>query len=230
MKQKLFIIGASTTAIHVYKFVKEYQLFDVKGFAVHKKYIKDTTFQDLPLYAIEEIDKIVDKNKDLLFVAMLWNKLNADRRHVYENLQNEGYHFANIISPTAKIRGKLKGDNCWIHDYTIIQNDAEIGENTAIMAFTLIGAHTEIGSHCFLGAKSTIGGGCKIGEQSFIGINSTVFDDTIIGKKCIIGACTAVKRNLPDYSSCKTSLTSTEIKQYSEEIIESKLLFNKNIR
>ncbi len=230
MKQKLFIIGASTTAIHVYKFIKEYQLFDVAGFAVHKEYIKDNTFQDLPIYAIEEIDKIVDKNKDLLFVAMLWNKLNADRRQMYENLKKEGYHFANIISPSAKIRGNIKGNNCWIHDYTIIQNDAEIGENTAIMAFTLIGAHTEIGSHCFLGAKSTIGGGCKIGEQSFIGINSTIFDDTIIGKKCIIGACTAVKRNLPDFSSCKTLLTSIEIKEYSEEIIESKLLFNKNVR
>ena len=95
------------------------------------------------------------------------------------------------------------------------------------MAFTLIGAHTEIESHCFFGAKSTIGGGCKIGKQSFIGINSTVFDDTIIGEKCIVGACTAVKRNMPDYSLCKTSSTNTEIKQYSEDIIESKLLFSK---
>lgn len=230
MKQKLIIIGASTTAIHVYKFINEYELFDIVGFAVNRQYINEEIFMGLPLYSIEDLEDIIDKNEDLLFVAMLWNKLNADRRHIYENLKKEGYHFANIISPTAKIRGKLKGDNCWIHDYAIIQNDVEIGENVAMMAFTLIGAHTEIGSHCFFGAKSTIGGGCKIGKQSFIGINSTVFDDTIIGEKCIVGACTAVKRNMPDYSLCKTSSTNTEIKQYSEDIIESKLLFSKNVR
>ena len=81
-----------------------------------------------------------------------------------------------------------------------------------------------------MGTKSTVAGGCTVGEQSFIGINSTVFDDTHVGRKCIVGACSAVKRNLPDYHACKTRLESMQVKAYAPEVIESKLLFRENVR
>ena len=123
----------------------------------------------------------------------------------------------------------IAGDNCWIHDFVVIQNDTTIGNNVAIMAQTLIGDNAVIEDHCFLGAKSTVGGGSVIGEQTFVGINCTVFDDTKVGKKCILGACTSVKRNVPDYSLYKTS-SEIVIKQYGEDVIESKLMFSKNVR
>lgn len=228
MKQNLLIIGTSTTALHVYNFVNEYGLYNIIGFAVDREYIKEKTFLDLPVFAMDEIEEKIDKNNDFLFVAMLWNRLNSDRRKIYEQLKSKGFQFANIISPTAKVRGILEGENCWIHDYVIIQNEAIIGTNVAMMAFTLIGAHCEIGAHCFFGAKSTVGGGCKIGEQTFVGINTTIFDDRIVGKKCIVGACTALKRDLSDFSSCKTDIDSMVIKTYDENIVESKLVFSEN--
>lgn len=228
MKKNLLIIGTSTTAVHIYNFIEEYKLFHIIGFAVDRKYLNDNLFLNLPVYPLDEIENIIDKENDLLFVAMLWNRLNSDRRKIYEHLKNKGFQFANIISPTSKVRGKLLGDNCWIHDYVIIQNNTIIEENVAIMAFTLIGAHCEIGAHSFFGAKSTIGGGCKIGQQTFVGINATVFDDRIVGKKCIVGACTAVKRDLPDFTSCKTNLESMVIKSYDESIVENKLIFSEN--
>ena len=137
---------------------------------------------------------------------------------------------ANLISPNAIIRGNIKGDNCWIHDYVIIQNDAQLESDIAIMAYSLIGADTHIGSHCFFGARSLLGGGSVIGEQSFVGLNATIFDDTKIGKKCLVGACTAVKRNMPDFSKYVTSSDDIVIKQYSEDEIENKLVFSKNKR
>lgn len=228
--KKLIIIGLSTTATHLFEFVKCYDLFEVLGFAVDREYIRMESYKGLPIYAIDEIDKVIDKERDYLFVAMLWNKLNSERRAMYERLKRVGFKFANVISPTARIRGALTGDNCWFHDYTIVQNDAVIGANVVAMAFTLIGADVVIGPHCFFGAKSTIGGGSKIGEQSFVGINSTVFDDTVVGEKCIIGACTAVKRNMPDFTLCKTNTEGFIVKSYNKDEIESKLLFSKNVR
>lgn len=228
MNKNLLIIGTSTTAIHVYNFVKEYKLYNILGFAVDRDYLKDNLFLGLPVYAIDELEQKIDKESDLLFVAMLWNKLNLDRKNTFEQLKNKGFSFANLISPTAKVRGKLIGENCWIHDYVIVQNDAIIGTNVVMMAFTLIGAHCEISSHCFFGAKSTVGGGCTIGEQTFVGINTTIFDDRVVGRKCIVGACTALKRDLPDYSSCKTDIDSMVIKTYDDNIIENKLIFSEN--
>lgn len=227
--ERLIIIGLGTNARHVFEFVNDYKLYEVIGFAVDEQYRTETTFYDKPVYTIESLGEQIDKDKVKVFIALLWNHLNADRRDLYIRLKTQGYKFANIISPKAIIRGKIKGDNCWIHDFVVIQNDAEIGNNVAIMAFSLVGAHSKIEEHCFLGAKSTIGGNSFIGTQSFVGINCTVFDDTKIGSKCILGACTAIKRNMPDYSYTKMS-TVYEVKQYDSETIEEKLIFSKNVR
>lgn len=233
--EKLVIIGISNNALNAYRFIKDYALFDVVGFAVNREYLDKDEFCGLPVYAIEELDRFVDKRETKVFVALLWNRLNADRKKLYLELKAKGYHFANLISPKAVIHSEYikskswQGKNCWIHDYVVIQDRARIGSNVAIMALSLIGDNTVIGDHCFLGAKSTVAGGCTIGEQTFVGINCTVFDDTIVGKKCILGACTAVKRNVPDYSRYVTS-SDMKIIQYDENTIEEKLLFRLNKR
>ena len=88
--KNLIIIGISSTAEHVYHFVREYNLYNIVGFAVNEKYKKQDSFLGKPLYTIENLENIIDKRTDLLFVAMLWNRLNADRRQIYESLKNQG--------------------------------------------------------------------------------------------------------------------------------------------
>lgn len=229
-KQRLFIIGTSSTAVHLYQFVQEYELFDIQGFAVDRDYLTDSQFLGLPVYAIEDLPLVVDKDNDLLYVAIMWNHLNGDRRRMYERLKAQGFHFANVLSPTAKVRGTLQGENCWLHDYVIVQDHAVIGADTMIMAYALIGSYVTMGPHCFCAAKCTIGGKCSIGEQCFIGIGSTVFDERIVGNKCVVGAGVNLNRSLPDFSVSKIAPESFVSKQYEEEVIESKLMFSKNVK
>lgn len=226
----LIIIGTSTNARHVYEFVKMYKLYNVIGFAVNSKFKTCDTLYNLPVFELESLkEKISIPFK--VYIALLWNNLNRDRRVLFEYCESQNFKFANLISPTAIIReSSILGRNCWVHDYVIIQNDTTIGDNVAIMAYSLIGADCIVGSHCFFGARSLLGGGSNVGTQTFIGLNSTIFDDTIIGDKCIIGACTAVKRNIPSFSKYITSSDNIVIKQYSENEIENKLVFSKNKR
>lgn len=228
--QKLIIVGLSSTARHVYEFVKAYNLYEIVGFAVNDKYRTESSFLGYPVYSLENLIEEFGSNDFYLFIAILWNHLNRDRKELYHYCKSQGYKMANLISPHAILRSELKGDNCWIHDFVVIQNAAVIESNVAIMAFTLIGANTHVGAHCFFGARSLLGGGSSVGAQCFIGLNSTVFDDTTIGEKCIIGACTAVKRNLPDFSRYVTSSDNIVIKQYTETEIEDKLVFANNKR
>jgi carbonic anhydrase/acetyltransferase-like protein (isoleucine patch superfamily) len=165
-----------------------------------------------------------------IFVSLGWNKLNAERRYLYERLKSEGFQFANLISPLAVIRGKVEGDNCWINDYTVIQSDACIKSDVTVREGVIIGNGTVINEHCFISVNAVIGGGSSIGEQTFVGMRGTVFDGTKVGEKCLVGACAIVKRNLKDYSVCKTTLNSCEIKQYDENTIEQKLIASKNVR
>ena len=229
--EKLIIVGIGTNSRLALNFVQYHNLFNVIGFAVNKEYRMVSEFQGYKVYDLDTLEETIgDKRNYSLFISLLWNHLNADRRKLYDYCKNKGYKLANLISPLAIIRSEIKGDNCWIQDQVVIQNDTVIGSNVAIMAGALIGADCNVGSHCFLGAHSLLAGGCTLGEQSFIGLKATVFDDTTIGNKCIIGACTAVKRDVPDFSRYVTSSDNMIIKHYNENEIESKLMFNKNVR
>jgi sugar O-acyltransferase (sialic acid O-acetyltransferase NeuD family) len=229
MKKKLIIVGTGVNARHVYCFIKDYDLFDVLGFAVDKEYKTSDEYLGLPVYEINELRQKFDMENTLLFIAIFWNRLNADRRSVYERLKADGYKFANVISPNAIIHGAIVGDNCWIHDNVIINSDAVVKSDVMIMANAFIGQDSLIENHCFCGARCLVAA-AHIGEQTFLGLSSTVFDGVKIGKKCLVGACCAVKRNMPAYSLCKTPNDSVVFKQYDEDTIESKLLFKKNIR
>lgn len=227
---RIVIIGTGVAANNICKFIEKYNLYDVIGFAINREYKTKESFLGKPVFEIESLDQIVDKSKDYIFVAIQWNRLNADRRKVYEQLKSEGYMFANLISPLASINGQLIGDNCWITDFVCIDTDAVIGNNVFVKVGAWVGDHANISDHCFIAAKSTVGGGVKVGEQSFIGLGAVVFDDTTVGRKCIVGAATALKRNLPNYCVYKTSNDNSVIKEYPTDEIEQKLVFKKNVR
>lgn len=227
---KIVIIGTSVAASNVYKFIEKYRQYDVIGFAVNREFKTEDTYLGKTVYEIEALGQIIDKTQDYIFVAIQWNRLNADRRSVYEQLKGEGYRFANLVSPLASINGYLKGDNCWITDFVCIDTDAVIGNDVFVKVGAWVGDHALVGDHCFIGAKSTVGGGVQVGEQSFIGLGAIVFDDTKVGKKCIVGAATALKRNLPDYCVYKTASDNFVVKEYAETEIEQKLQFKKNVR
>ena len=229
-KDNIVIIGIGNTAKIIYNFVCQYNLYEVKGFAVDEKYISSDVFMGLPVFPIEKLSNIIDIKNDYLFCAILWNRLNADRTKMYLRLKSQGFRFANLISPKAVINGELNGDNCWINDYAKIDYYVSVGSNVFIKSCSFIGDNTIISDHCFVAENTTIGGGVRIGEQSFIGLGTTVFDEVTIGKKCVVGAATALKRNLPNFSVFKTNSDNFIVKSYTEDVIENKLLFSKNIR
>ena len=182
------------------------------------------------VFPLEKLDKFMDKNNDYLFVAILWNRLNADRRLMYERVKSMGYKFANIVSPYARVRGELQGDNCWICDDVIVQEHVKLGNNVFIKDNALVAHWSIVENHSFIAVNATVCGAVHIGEQSYIGANSTIFDEVKIGKKCLIGGATIVKRNVPDCSVVKVPNNTMIIKQYPEEVIESKWQAHHNIR
>ena len=233
--QNLVIVGISDTADRIIRFVEHYHLFHVLGCTVNKEYMPKTGMaivggQERKVYPLEELDQYIDKENDLLFVAVLWNRLNADRRKLYLKVKDMGYKLANIISPMACVRGEIKGDNCWISDGVFLQEKTMVGNDVFIMDNAMIGHRSMIEDHVFVTIRATICGSVTIGEQSYIGANSAVFDEVKIGKKCLIGGATIVKRNVPDFSVVKVPNDTMVIKQYSEEVIESKWQAHHNVR
>ena len=230
MKPNLLIVGTSITARSIYTYVVDYDLYHLIGFVVDKEYKACDTYCDKPVFTFDSLPVGFNKCKDYLFIAMEWDRLNATRRKLYERIKKDGYQLANIISPHAIVHGVLLGDNCWICDGVIIENDVKIYENVMVKSGAKIAHLSTIEPHCFVGANSFLAGGVNLGEQTYVGISATIFNSVNVGKKCLIGACTYVKRHLPDYSVIKTKNDEFDIKTYSEDEIENKLLAKIRIR
>ncbi len=233
--KNIVIVGISDTADRIILFIERYKLFNVLGCAVNKPYVPQEGRVILggvkrKVWALEELDKYIDKENDLLFVAVLWNRLNADRRSLYEKVKNMGYKMANIVSPHAMVRGELKGDNCWICDSVVVQEHVVLGNNTFIMDKAIVAHRSIVENHVFIAANAMVCGSVVVGEQSYVGVNATVFDEVHIGKKCLIGGATIVKRNIPDCCVVKTPANMMVLKEYPEDVIETKWMAHHNRR
>lgn len=230
MKSKLFIIGLGATAGEIRLFIEKYDLYEIAGFAVNQQYISAKSFHGYPIYAIEKLNEVIDKEKDLLFVALFWNHLNNDRRNLYETLKEDGYRFATLISPKCDVNQSQIGENCWISDYVYIKPNVKINDNTFINAGAIVEINTTIGKHCFIATGSVIGGSCRIEDQCFVGLNATIFDHTVVGHHSIIGAAVALKRNVLPCTLVKTSSNAVSVTEYQLDEICEKLVVQKNIR
>ena len=231
--KKIAIIGAHTNARVIYYMIKKYNLFEVACFAVDKEYLHgEKEYLGLPLIAIDELPKYISKETDYVFIGVLWNNLNSDRRHLYEKMKCLGYKFVNVISPTAVIQEEVKlGENILICDNAIIECNTSIGDDTYIHGGAFVSESCNIGRHCFLGIKSLTAGAVTLGDQCFVGVGATLFDEVKIGEKCVIGARTIIKRHLPSYSMVKTKTSELQvIEQLDADSITGKIVAGKNIR
>lgn len=228
---KLVILGRSETADRLAQFIEHYSLFEIVGYAVNRQYYTIAEFRNRPVWILEELDKHIDFSEVKVITGLFWNHLNADRRKLYELTKSlfPSIKFANVISPTAVIRGSI-GENNWLMDYVIIHEDARVENNCILADYSIVGHKTRLCSHCFVAIRSTLGGTCVIGEQTFVGLSATIFNDTTIGEKCIIGATTAIKRNVPAYSVVKVSSENQITKTIPQEEIENKWVAKRNIR
>ena len=64
------------------------------------------------------------------------------------------YKFANIVSPHARVRGELQGDNCWICDDVIVQERAKLGNNIFIKDNALVAHWSIVEDHSFITLNS----------------------------------------------------------------------------
>lgn len=216
--EKLLIIGAGYLAEEVVSFIQRYDLFEIIGFAVDTNYIKEE-HMGYPVYNLKNIENGIDKNEAKIFIAISWYQyLNKYKREKYDELKAKGFHFANLISPSATVLSQDIGEGNWIDDQVYIAYGSSIGSNNTFRPCSYVAHHSSIGNHNVLSIKSTICGSVTMGDCSFIGASALVFNKVRIGNKCIVGGGAIAKRDLLDYSMVVAS--DCYIKQCDENSIE----------
>ena len=198
--EKLLLIGAHEVAKEVKCFVEDYGLFEIVGYSVNRKYIKDNAIDGLPVIPLEELDNEIDRETTKVFMAISWGqRLNQVRKDIFNELKARGYSFANLIAPRAVIMTDDIGEGNWFHDFSYIGHKTVIGDNNDFRPFSTIGHYTSVGSHNHF-SKCTVGGVAKLGDCNFVGMQAIVFNRVNIGNKNFIGAGTIVKKDLGDFT------------------------------
>ena len=193
---KIVIFGAGDIAqLAHYYFTKDSD-HEVVAFTVDKEFLKEETFQNLPVVDFADVEKKYPPDSYKMFVAISYAQVNRVRMEKYIASRAKGYELVSYISSRATIFDNVKiGNNCFILEDNTIQPFATIGNNTTLWSGNHIGHHSIIGDHCFITSHVVISGGVKVEPLCFIGVNATIRDHITIAKECVIGAGSLIMKD-----------------------------------
>jgi sugar O-acyltransferase (sialic acid O-acetyltransferase NeuD family) len=157
------------------------------AFTIDSAYIKESTFQGLPVVPFEEIEARLPPASHKMFIAVSYSAVNKVRAAKYDEAKQKGYELISYVSSKATYWGTPIGDNCFIFEDNTIQPFCKIGNNVTLWSGNHIGHHSTIGDHCFISSHVVISGGVVVEPYCFIGVNATVRDHVTIGERCVVG-------------------------------------------
>lgn len=199
MKKDLIIFGNGKIADVVYYYAKNECDYNVVAFTTDREYIKEGSFNGLPVIPFDELEYTLKPDEHDMFVAIGYQDLNRLREFKYNESKAKGYKLVNVISPKSNLPVNVKtGDNCFIMPPSLVHPNVEIGSNTFVWSGAVIGHHCVIGEHCWFTSSCNISGVVKTGNNCFFAVNATVGHGVAIGNDCFIGANTLITKSIGD--------------------------------
>jgi sugar O-acyltransferase (sialic acid O-acetyltransferase NeuD family) len=186
--KKIVIFGNSEIADLAYYYFLNDSEFKVIAFTIDDSYIKNVSFNKLPLIPFSLIEKEFSPKEYLMHVALSYKKFNQLREEKFNLCFSKGYDFASYISSKSIFFNNTNhiGKNCFILENQVIQKGVVIGNNVMLWSGNHIGHNTKIGDHTYISSHVVISGNCTIGQRCFFGVNSAVKDFTKIDDDCFV--------------------------------------------
>lgn len=189
MQKKLIIIGASTSAKIARFYFEKDTTYRVTAFSVQKEYLKNPTYEGLPVVALESLHQTHPPSEYECFVAIGYSKMNSIREHLYLEVKRMSYVLPNYISPQCTfLTSESIGDNNFILEDNTIQPFVSIGSNNVFWSGNHIGHDVKIGDHNFISSHVVISGYTEVENNCFLGVNSSLHDSIKIRNKTLIAA------------------------------------------
>ena len=194
-RKRLSIIGGGGHAKEVLE-VAELNNYEIYGiFAKESRFIKYPHLGD--------IDEIIKYKSEFDFIHIAIGAANNNglliRKGIIEFLKKEGYSFATLISPNAKISERAKiGKGVYIAHFSLVSSDAIIGDYTILNYYSVIAHDSIVGENTVISPKSFIGGNTTIKNNVLIGAGSLIMQGLTIGNNSLIGMGSVVREDIDD--------------------------------
>lgn len=207
MSRKLVIFGGDEMGEVAHYFFSKDSDYEIAAFTLDSEYIKENTFQGLPVVPFETVQNSYSPEDYDLFVAVGYSKFNRIREQKYKEALDKKYRLATYVSSKANVFTDKIGQNSFIFEANTIQPFVRIGNNVILWSGNHVGHHSQIDDHCFLASHIVVSGGVHIKHNCFIGVNATFRDHITVGHHSIIGAGAFINGDVEDHSLYKTPPT-----------------------
>jgi len=193
---KIIIFGTGSAARLAHYYFQQDSQHEVVAFTIDAHYIKDTTFQGLPIIPFEKVSEAYPPSEFKMFVAVGYSKMNSVRATKYHAAKELGYTLVSYISrKCTNLSDNLPGDNCFILENNTIQPFVKIGNNVTLWSGNHIGHDSVIKDHCFLTSHVVVSGNVTVEPFCFLGVNSTVVNAIHIAARTLIGAGAIISKD-----------------------------------
>ncbi len=197
----ILIYGLGDFARLVLHYFSRDKNYCVVAFCADEKYIKNSSFCNLPIISFEQIENLYPSAKYSIFVAAGYSSM-RNRVIMFEKVKSKHYSCVNYISPYAIIDPTLNiGENNIILENCVIEPFTVIGDNNIIWSSTNICHNVKIHSHSFIASQSLIGGFSEVMNNCFIGFNAKIIQNIVVGDETLVGANSLVIKDTQSY--CK---------------------------
>jgi len=219
MKTKKLVIAGNTSNARLARYYFDIDSdYEVAAFAVNKEYIKEESFEGLPLTALEDIEKNYPVSEYELFIAVGYTDMNKIREKLYYYCKEKGYTLANYISSRCSFLTQFPtGDNCFILEDNTIQPYVRIGNNVVLWSGNHIGHDVKIEDHNFISSHVVISGFVTVKRNCFIGVNATIRDAITIAPETLIAAGAIIMKDTEE-KGVYLPARSTKFDKKSDEI------------
>jgi sugar O-acyltransferase (sialic acid O-acetyltransferase NeuD family) len=187
--KSIIIVGNSPNSRLARFYFDEHTEYTVVGYALNRAFIKSAEYDNLRVYAIEDLAGLYPPGKCDAFVAVGYNKMNKVREKLYHEMKALGYNLPNYISPRCSFLSREPiGDNNLILEDNTIQPFVTIGSNNVLWSGNHIGHDGWIGDHNFITSQVVVSGFVKIKNYCFLGVNATIRDGITIENDTLVAA------------------------------------------
>jgi len=195
--KKVIIFGAGRIAEVVHYYMVNESDVEVAAFTCDKQFLREETFNDLPVVAFEEVQEKFPPDQFDMFIALGYQGLNSVRAERLLQAKNKGYKLTSFVHANSGLPADIEiGENCFIMNNVCIQPRVRLGNNVFVWSGALIGHHSSIGDNCWITSNANISGVVNVGKNCFFAVNATVANNVNIGNECFLGANTLVTKHL----------------------------------
>lgn len=172
---------------------------DVAVCSVDDEYVRDHSWNGLPVVPFSQLATLYPPEKYDMFVALGYQDMNALREGKCREARSLGYKLISYVNHEAGIPTDCQyGDNCFIMDGALVHPKVRLGNNVFVWSGALVGHHSAIDDNSWLSSCANVAGVVSVGKNCFFSVNSTVTNSISIGNECFLGANALVSKPASD--------------------------------